>query len=130
MSVTDVTREELWAKQHLSCKNILCHLVVLRLPERQQQGLDAVLLLHVEDIIIGVEPVSYTHLSGHRHVGGFRYELRLRHEVTALQKLPGKREDVAALAQTEVVPEPVSYTHLMSASVRAAHCAKARLSPT
>ena len=22
MSVTDVTREELWAKQHLSCKNI------------------------------------------------------------------------------------------------------------
>ena len=27
----------------------LCHLVVLRLPECQQQGLDAVLLLHVEE---------------------------------------------------------------------------------
>ncbi len=36
----------------------LRHLVVLRLPERQQQGLDAVLLLHVEDIIIGVERVE------------------------------------------------------------------------
>ena len=36
----------------------LCHLVVLRLPERQQQGLDAVLLLHVEDVIVGVERVE------------------------------------------------------------------------
>ena len=36
----------------------LCHLVVLRLPECQQQGLDAVLLLHVEDVIIGVERVE------------------------------------------------------------------------
>ena len=49
--------------------------------------------------------------SGHRHVGGFRYELRLRPKVIALQKLPGKREDVAALAQTEVVPELFRHVH-------------------
>ena len=38
--------------------------------------------------------------------------MSLFHEVVASDKLPGKREDVAALARTEVVPEPVSYTHL------------------
>ena len=36
----------------------LRHFVVLRLPERQQQCLDAVLLLHVEHVIIGVERVE------------------------------------------------------------------------
>ncbi len=36
----------------------LRHLVVLRLPERQQQRLDAVLLLHVEHVIVGVERVE------------------------------------------------------------------------
>ena len=29
-----------------------------QLPERQQQGLDAVLLLHVEEVIVGVERVE------------------------------------------------------------------------
>ncbi len=33
------------------------------------------------------------------------------HEVVALQKLPGKREDVAALAHTEVVPELFRHVH-------------------
>ena len=46
-----------------------------------------------------------------RHTGGFRYESCLRHEVTASGKLPGKREDVTALAQTEVVPEPFRHVH-------------------
>ena len=36
----------------------LRHLVVLRFPERKKQGLDAVLLLHIEDVIIGVERVE------------------------------------------------------------------------
>ena len=36
----------------------LRHFVVLRLPERQQQCLDAVLFLHVEHVIIGVERVE------------------------------------------------------------------------
>ena len=36
----------------------LRHFVVLRLPERQQQCLDAVLLLHVKHVIIGVERVE------------------------------------------------------------------------
>ncbi len=49
--------------------------------------------------------------SGNRHIGGFRYELRLLHEVIALQKLPGKREDVTALAQTEVVPKLFRHVH-------------------
>ena len=34
------------------------HLVVLRLPERQQQRLDAVLLLHVKHVVVGVERVE------------------------------------------------------------------------
>ncbi len=48
---------------------------------------------------------------GKPHMGGFRYELRLLHEVAASDKLPGKREDVAALAQTEVVPELFRHVH-------------------
>ena len=48
---------------------------------------------------------GFSHIgSRHRHIGGFRYELHLFHEVPASDKLPGKREDVATLAQTEVIP--------------------------
>ena len=46
-----------------------------------------------------------------RHTGGFRYESRLRQEVPASGKLPGKREDVAALSQAEVVPELFRHVH-------------------
>ncbi len=49
--------------------------------------------------------------SDSRHIGGFRYESRLHHEVVALQKLPRKREDVAALSQAEVVPEMFCHVH-------------------
>ena len=48
---------------------------------------------------------------GKRHTGGFRYESRLRHEIPASGKLPDKREDVAALAQAEVVPELFRHVH-------------------
>ena len=44
-------------------------------------------------------------------MGGLRYELHLFHEVVASDKLPGKREDVAALARTEVVPELFRHVH-------------------
>ena len=44
-------------------------------------------------------------------MGGFRYEPRLHHEITASDKLPGKREYVAALAQAEVVPELFRHVH-------------------
>ena len=46
-----------------------------------------------------------------RHTSGFRYESRLRHEIPASGKLPDKREDVAALAQAEVVPELFRHVH-------------------
>ena len=36
----------------------LAHMVILRLPQRQQQGLDAVLFLHVENSVFGVERVE------------------------------------------------------------------------
>ena len=52
-----------------------------------------------------------TSTSGNRHIGGFRYKLRLLHEVVALQKLPGKREDVAALAKPEIVPKLFCHVH-------------------
>lgn len=45
------------------------------------------------------------------HIGGFRYELHLFYEVTASDKLPGKCEDVATLAQAEVVPELLLHVH-------------------
>ena len=60
---------------------------------------------------IALKSARFSLASGNRHIGGFRYELRLLHEVIALQKLPGKREDVAALAQTEVVPELFRHVH-------------------
>ena len=46
-----------------------------------------------------------------RYIGGFRYEFHLFHEVAASDKLPGKREDVATLAKTEVVPELFRHVH-------------------